>query len=60
MLLQMALFEQLTISSKFHLYNIKAQKEAGQHLTSDENQAKEVERNKLMNSINRVISGKIS
>lgn len=44
---------------KFHLYNIKAQKEAGLHLTSDENRAKEAERNRLMTSINRVTSGKL-
>jgi hypothetical protein len=45
---------------KFHLYKIKAQKEAGLHLTLDENRAKEAERNRLMNSINRVTSSKSS
>ncbi len=42
----------------YHLYNIKAQKQAGLHLTSEENRAKEIQRNNLMNNINRVTSGK--
>jgi hypothetical protein len=36
---------------KYYLYNIKAQKQAGLHLTSDDNRAKEADRNKLMNNI---------
>jgi len=44
----------------FHFYNIKAQKEAGLHLTSEENRTKEVERNRFVNSINHVMSGKTS
>ncbi len=42
---------------KYYLYNIKAQKQAGLHLTSDDTRAKEADRNKLMNNINRVTSG---
>ena len=42
---------------KYHLYNIKAQKQAGLHLTSDENRAKEVQRTVFLNNINRVTSG---
>jgi hypothetical protein len=42
----------------YHLYNIKAQKQAGLHLTSEDNRAKKIQRNNLMNNINRVTSGK--
>jgi hypothetical protein len=44
---------------KFHLYNIKAQKQAGLHLTSDENWVKEAQQSSLLNNINHVTSGKI-
>jgi hypothetical protein len=44
---------------KFYFYNIKAQKQAGLHLTSDDNRAKEVQCNNLLNSINRITSGKL-
>jgi hypothetical protein len=44
---------------KFYLYNIKAQMQAGLHLTSDDNRAKEVQLNNLLNSINRVTSSKL-
>jgi hypothetical protein len=43
---------------KYYLYNIKAQKQAGLQLTSDDSRAKEVQRNSLMNNINCVTSGK--
>jgi hypothetical protein len=43
---------------KFHLYNIKSQKQAGLHLTSDEVRSKEAQHTTLLNNRNRVISGK--
>jgi hypothetical protein len=43
---------------KLHLYNIKAQKQAGLHLTSDEVRSKEVQCTALFNNINCVTSGK--
>jgi hypothetical protein len=43
---------------KYCLYNIKAQKQAGLHLTLYDSRAKEVQRNNFMNNINRVTSGK--
>jgi hypothetical protein len=43
---------------KFCLYTIKAQKQAGLHLTSDETRAKEVQQTSLLNNINRVTLGK--
>ena len=42
----------------YHLDNIKAQKDAGLHLTTDAERARELERADLMNKINRVTSGK--
>jgi hypothetical protein len=46
-------------SDQFHLYNIKAQKEAGHHLSSEETRQREAERARLMNQITRVTSGNI-
>ncbi len=44
---------------KFYVYNIQAQKQAGLHLTSDDNRTKEVQHYILLNNINRVNSGKL-
>jgi len=42
----------------YFLYNIMAQKEAGNHLVSDAAKAKDASRVALLNNINRVTSGK--
>ncbi len=42
---------------QFYLYNVKAQKDAGHHLTSEDVRTKEAERARLMNQITRVTSG---
>jgi len=42
----------------YHLYNIKAQKQAGLHLISEENRDKKIQHNNLMNIINCVTCGK--